>query len=106
LDWLKEEGGVAALAEINRKKAALVYDAVEASPVFTCKVEPRSRSIMNAVFSSASDETDARFLKEAAARGMVTLKAHRATGGIRASMYNAMPLAGAEKLAELIAEFK
>ncbi len=106
LDWLSEAGGVAAMAEHNKKKAKLVYDAVDASGVFTCKVEPRSRSIMNAVFSSGDEETDARFLKEAAARDMVTLKAHRATGGIRASMYNAMPLEGAERLAELIKEFK
>jgi phosphoserine aminotransferase len=106
LDWLGEAGGVAAMEGINRKKAALVYDAVGSSPVFRCKVEERSRSIMNVVFSSDSDETDARFLKEAASRGMVTLKGHRATGGIRASMYNAMPLEGAQKLVELIGEFK
>lgn len=106
LDWLSEEGGVSVMAEHNRKKAALVYDAVDASSIFTCKVEPRSRSIMNAVFSSGDEETDARFLKEAAARHMITLKAHRATGGIRASMYNAMPLEGAQKLAELVSEFR
>ncbi len=106
LDWLSEMGGVAAMAEHNRKKAATVYEAVDASDVFTCKVEEKSRSIMNAVFSSGDEETDARFLKEAAARDMVTLKGHRATGGIRASMYNAMPLEGAERLAELIKEFK
>jgi phosphoserine aminotransferase len=106
LDWLKDQGGVEAMAAFNRKKAALVYDAVEASSVFTCKIEPRSRSIMNAVFASGSEETDSRFLKEASARGLVTLKAHRATGGIRASMYNAMPLEGAEKLAGLIGEFQ
>jgi phosphoserine aminotransferase len=106
LDWLEEEGGVVAMEKHNREKASLIYDSVERSPVFACKVEPRSRSMMNVVFSSGSDETDARFLKEAAARGMVTLKAHRATGGIRASMYNAMPLEGAERLAGLIDVFK
>jgi phosphoserine aminotransferase len=106
LDWLAGEGGVAALEKVNRKKAELVYGAVDGSPVFTCKTPALSRSVMNPVFSSGSDETDGRFVKEAAARGMVTLKAHRATGGIRASMYNAMPLEGAERLAELIREFK
>ena len=105
LDWLAEQGGVAAMEADNRRKAALVYEAVDQSPVFACKAEPRSRSRMNAVFSSGSDETDGRFIKEAAARGMVTLKAHRATGGVRASMYNAMPLEGAERLAELIRAF-
>ena len=105
LDWLKEGGGVAAMEEDNRKKSSLVYEAVDQSPVFTCKVEPRSRSRMNVVFSSGSEEIDGRFIKEAAARGMITLKAHRATGGIRASMYNAMPLEGAECLARLIREF-
>ncbi|MCL1806113.1 MAG: 3-phosphoserine/phosphohydroxythreonine transaminase [Oscillospiraceae bacterium] len=106
LDWLEEQGGTAAMAAHNGQKAKLIYGAVEQSPVFTCKVEPRSRSVMNAVFSSDSDETDAKFIKEAAGRGMVTLKAHRATGGIRASMYNAMPLEGAKTLAKLIEEFK
>jgi phosphoserine aminotransferase len=106
LDWLEDTGGVAAMAEINRKKAALVYGAVDASPVFNCKAEESSRSVMNAVFSSGDEATDERFLKEAAGRNLVTLKAHRATGGVRASMYNAMPLEGAQKLAELIAEFR
>jgi phosphoserine aminotransferase len=105
LDWLDAQGGVAAMEKLNRKKAGLVYGAVDSSPVFDCKTPPPSRSVMNPVFSSGSEETDNRFIKEAAARGMVTLKAHRATGGIRASMYNAMPIEGAEKLAELIAEF-
>jgi phosphoserine aminotransferase len=106
LDWLTEEGGVAAMAKLNAKKAEMVYGAVDNSALFTCKSPPRSRSMMNAVFSSGSDDTDNRFIKEAAARGMTTLKAHRATGGIRASMYNAMPIEGAEALAELIKQFK
>jgi phosphoserine aminotransferase len=105
LDWLSEAGGVAAMAEINRKKADTVYQAVDASGVFTCKTEARSRSMMNVVFTSGDEETDARFIKEAAARDMVTLKGHRATGGIRASMYNAMPAEGAARLAELIKNF-
>jgi len=106
LDWLAEEGGVAAMAKLNAKKAELVYGAVDNSALFSCKTPARSRSMMNAVFSSGSDDIDNRFIKEAATRGMTTLKAHRATGGIRASMYNAMPLEGAEALAELIREFK
>jgi len=106
LDWLDGQGGVGAMTGHNLKKAALVYEAVDASPIFVCKAEKASRSMMNVVFSSDSDEVDERFLKEAKARGMITLKAHRATGGIRASMYNAMPLGGAEKLAELIKEFR
>ncbi|MCL2003919.1 MAG: 3-phosphoserine/phosphohydroxythreonine transaminase [Oscillospiraceae bacterium] len=105
LDWLAGQGGVEAMAKHNARKAAAVYDAVDASPVFACKAEQSARSMMNVVFSSGSEETDGRFIKEAKARGMVTLKAHRATGGIRASMYNAMPLEGAERLAELIREF-
>ena len=106
LDWLAEQGGVSAIAEINRRKADILYGAIEKSGVFKCGIEPASRSLMNVVFSSGSDDTDNRFLKEAAARKMVTLKAHRATGGIRASMYNAMPVEGALRLAELINEFK
>jgi phosphoserine aminotransferase len=106
LDWLEEQGGVGAIEKINRKKAELVYSAVDGSSVFACKTPPGSRSVMNPVFSSGSEETDNRFIKKAAARGLVTLKAHRATGGIRASMYNAMPLEGAEVLAELVRGFE
>lgn len=106
LDWVTEQGGVSAMEILNRKKSSLVYDAVEASPIFECKVDPSSRSIMNVDFVSGNDELDARFIKEAAAEGLVTLKGHRAVGGMRASMYNAMPVEGAQKLADFIKNFK
>ena len=106
LDWINERGGLAAMKAYNKKKAAVLYDALDNSALFTSKVEKASRSMMNVVFSTGDAEKDDAFVKAAAAGGMVTLKGHRAVGGMRASIYNAMPMEGVEKLAAFMRAFE
>jgi phosphoserine aminotransferase len=105
--WLRDEvGGVGEQAGRNRRKAALLYDGIDASEGFyRGHAEEGSRSLMNVTFRLANDELDARFVSRAAERGLVGLKGHRRIGGIRASIYNAMPLAGAEALAAFMETF-
>ena len=105
--WLQEEmGGLEGVARFNENKAALIYDVVDNSDRFYIgHAETQSRSTMNVVFKMADEETDARFLTEAADAGMVTLKGHRSLGGIRASIYNAMPLEGVQTLVEFMKDF-
>lgn len=106
LTWLKSEGGVAAIEAQNRKKAGLLYAAIDSSGGFyTCPVEPSSRSIMNVVWRLPSAELDEMFVKEASAAGMVGLKGHRVVGGCRASIYNAAPLDWCESLASFMKDF-
>ncbi len=105
-EWIKGLGGVAAIEAINKQKAALLYDAIDKSAIFKGNVKPESRSIMNVTFSSGNEDTDKRFLEGAAKEGMINLKGHRATGGIRASIYNAMDLASVKVLADYINNFK
>ncbi|MFH0880791.1 MAG: 3-phosphoserine/phosphohydroxythreonine transaminase [Lentisphaerota bacterium] len=99
-------GGVPAMEKINIQKAALIYDAIDNSKIFKCHVPKKEdRSLMNIPFRTASDELDKKFLKEAEAEGLVTLSGHRKTGGMRASVYNAMPMEGVEKLVAFIKKF-
>ena len=90
---------------IKHSKAKLLYDTVDASRLFTCAVEPGSRSDMNVVFRTGSDELDAKFVQESVAAGFTNLKGHRNVGGMRASIYNAMPVEGVEKLCDFIRAF-
>lgn len=100
-------GGVPAMHKLNEQKAALLYDALDASKMFKCHVSKKEdRSIMNVPFRTESEEQDKKFLAEAAKEGLVTLSGHRKTGGMRASIYNAMPLEGVEKLVEFIKRFE
>ena len=104
--WVKEEGGLPAIEKRNREKSGMIYGLVdEMSDFYRCPVEMSSRSIMNAVFRLPSEELEAKFLKEAASQGMVNLKGHRSVGGVRVSMYNAMPVEGVAKLAEFMRVF-
>lgn len=106
LSWLKAEGGVAAAEARNRAKAKALYDAIDGSGGFyRCPVEPACRSIMNVVWRLPSVELEEAFVKEASAERMVGLKGHRAVGGIRASIYNAAPLAWCEALASFMKDF-
>ena len=103
---LKKQGGVEAMAELNRKKAKLIYDAIDGSKIFNAHVnEPSDRSLMNIPFFSNSEDINKAFLEEANENGMVTLKGHRSVGGMRASIYNAMPTEGCEKLSKFITDF-
>ena len=105
-EWVKEKGGVKALQEINEKKAAILYDYLDASDFFKGTVVPKDRSLMNAPFILPTEELNAKFIKEATAAGFVNLKGHRTVGGMRASMYNAMPVEGVQKLVEFMKKFE
>lgn len=104
--WLKKMGGLSAMKERNEEKAKILYDYLDSSKLFHGTVEPGSRSIMNVPFVTGSEELDAQFVKEAAAAGLVNLKGHRTVGGMRASIYNAMPKAGVEALVDFMKEFE
>ncbi|WP_089727327.1 3-phosphoserine/phosphohydroxythreonine transaminase [Candidatus Thiosymbion oneisti] len=104
--WLKRQGGLTAMATINERKAKLLYAAIDASGLYTNPVEPASRSWMNVPFTLADPTLDQRFLTEAKAAGLVALKGHRSVGGMRASIYNAMPEEGVRVLISFMQEFE
>ncbi len=104
--WLKKQGGVAAMQTKNEEKAALLYDFLDQSDLFKATVAEKDRSLMNVPFVTGDEELDAKFIKEAADEGLVTLKGHRSVGGMRASIYNAMPKAGVEKLVNFMKKFE
>ena len=104
--WIKAQGGLTAMAAHNAAKAKLLYDAIDASGFFSCPVARDCRSLMNVAFRLRNEALDDEFLKGAKARGMVQLKGHRAVGGMRASIYNAMPLAGVQTLVAYMQEFE
>ncbi len=106
LKHLGAQGGLAAAEQRNVAKSSVLYAALAGSKLFRCPVREADRSRMNVVFSSGSAETDAAFLAFAEARGLKQLKGHRSVGGLRASLYNAMPMAGVEALVAAIAEFE
>lgn len=103
--WLKAQGGVAAMGERNHAKAGLLYECIDNNPFYRNQVHPRNRSIMNIPFQLAKPELDQAFLQQAAAQGLVALKGHRFVGGMRASMYNAMPYEGAQALVDFMTRF-
>lgn len=105
-DWLKEKGGIAAIETINDAKSEALYEVIDNSDFYRSPVEPASRSRMNVVFRLPSEELEDQFINEAKTEGLVELKGHRSVGGIRASIYNAMPLRGVEKLIDFMDEFK
>jgi phosphoserine aminotransferase len=104
--WLKRQGGVAAMGERNRAKADMLYDAIDASSFYKNPVEKRSRSIMNVPFTLARPELDSQFLAAAKDAGLVTLAGHRSVGGMRASLYNAMPIEGVQALVGFMKDFE
>jgi len=104
--WLKRNGGLTSMAETNHRKAAALYAAIDGSGFYNNPVEPVCRSWMNVPFTLADAELDAKFLTEAKEAGLVTLKGHRSVGGMRASIYNAMPEAGVQALIDFMAEFE
>lgn len=104
--WLKRQGGLAAMKERNEAKAKILYDYLDQSKLFKGTVEPKDRSIMNVPFVTGSSELDAKFVKEAKAAGFESLKGHRSVGGMRASIYNAMPMEGVEALVEFMKKFE
>ena len=107
LDYLEHEvGGLAAMQQINEAKAKVLYDYLDSQNFYKNPVEPRYRSTMNVTFTSPDPDTDKNFCAEATAAGLVNLKGHRLVGGMRASIYNAMPPAGIDKLVEFMEAFR
>ena len=104
--WLKRQGGLSAMAKINQRKSSALYAAIDNSGFYNNPVEKACRSWMNVPFTLADAELDARFLSEAGEAGLVTLKGHRSVGGMRASIYNAMPEAGVQALIDFMADFE
>ncbi len=104
--WLLKNGGLAAMKERNEKKAQILYDFLDESSLFRGTVRKEDRSLMNVPFVTGNDEMDAKFIKAAEAAGFVNLKGHRSVGGMRASIYNAMPIQGVEKLVAFMKEFE
>lgn len=106
LQWIKDKGGVKELQKINEKKANILYDFLDSSEMFRGTVVPEDRSLMNVPFVTGNDELDAKFVAEAKANGFINIKGHRSVGGMRASIYNAMPIEGVEKLVEFMKKFE
>ena len=104
--WLKKMGGLEEMKARNEKKAAVLYDFLDRSKLFKGTVEKKDRSLMNVPFVTGDEAMDAKFVKEATEAGFVNLKGHRSVGGMRASIYNAMPLEGVEKLVAFMEEFE
>ena len=104
--WLKAMGGLEVMKEKNEEKAKILYDFLDQSKLFKGTVEKKDRSLMNVPFVTGSDELDAKFVKEAKAAGLENLKGHRSVGGMRASIYNAMPKEGVEALVAFIKKFE
>jgi phosphoserine aminotransferase len=105
-DWLKDLGGLGAMQKINEQKAAALYDFLDNSAMFKGTAEKASRSLMNIPFTSPSEDMDKKFIKEATAAGFINLKGHRSVGGMRASVYNAMPVEGVAKLVAFMKKFE
>ena len=104
--WLKNKGGLAAMKEYNEKKAKILYDFLDESKLFKGTVRKEDRSLMNVPFVTGNEELDAKFVAEAKAAGFENLKGHRSVGGMRASIYNAMPIEGVEALVKFMQEFE
>lgn len=104
--WLKRQGGLAAMKERNEKKAKILYDYLDASRMFSGTVDAKDRSLMNVPFITGSSELDAKFVEEAKEAGFENLKGHRSVGGMRASIYNAMPEEGVEALVAFMKKFE
>ena len=105
LDWVDEQGGLEGMERLKSLRSSMLYETLDSSRLFRCHAEKGSRSGMNVTFRTASEELDAKFVAEAAQAGFVNLKGHRKVGGMRASIYNAMPVKGVEKLCDFIRAF-
>ena len=106
LEWIKGKGGLQAMKELNEKKAKIIYDFLDGSKMFNATVQGEDRSLMNIPFVTGNDELDAKFVAEAKKNGLVNIKGHRSVGGMRASVYNAMPIKGCEALVSFMKKFE
>ncbi len=106
LDWVAEKGGLEAMAKYNAEKAAILYDFLDESKLFKATVQGKDRSMMNVPFVTGNEELDAKFVSEAKKAGLINIKGHRSVGGMRASIYNAMPIDGVKALVEFMRKFE
>ncbi|MCL1867279.1 MAG: 3-phosphoserine/phosphohydroxythreonine transaminase [Oscillospiraceae bacterium] len=106
LEWIKSNGGLAAMKALNEKKANLLYDFIDGSKMFSNPVVKKDRSLMNVTFVTGNEELDKKFIEGAKKEGLVTLGGHRSVGGMRASIYNAMPIEGVQKLVDFMKKFE
>ncbi|MCL2070856.1 MAG: 3-phosphoserine/phosphohydroxythreonine transaminase [Oscillospiraceae bacterium] len=106
LEWIKSKGGLSEIKAYNEKKAAILYDYLDSSKMFNNPVEKEYRSLMNVTFVTGNEELDKKFIAEAKKEGLVTLGGHRSVGGMRASIYNAMPIEGVQKLVDFMRKFE
>ena len=106
LEWIEKLGGLEEMKKRNEAKAKILYDFIDSSKMFSNPVRHYDRSLMNVTFVTESDELNAKFVAEAAEAGFVNLKGHRSVGGMRASIYNAMPVEGVERLVDFMKEFE
>ena len=106
LDWVKEKGGLEAMKALNEKKAAVIYDFLDGSKMFKATVQGKDRSLMNIPFVTGNDKIDAKFVSEAKKAGFINIKGHRSVGGMRASIYNAMPIEGCQALVDFMKKFE
>lgn len=106
LDWIKEMGGLTEMEKRNKRKAELLYSFLDSSKLFKATVQGKDRSLMNIPFVTGNEELDAKFVSEAKKAGLINIKGHRTVGGMRASIYNAMPYEGVEKLVEFMRKFE
>ena len=106
LNWIKEMGGLTEMEKRNKRKAELLYGFLESSKLFKATVQGKDRSLMNVPFVTGNEELDAKFVSEAKKAGLINIKGHRTVGGMRASIYNAMPYEGVEKLVEFMRKFE
>ena len=106
LEWVKAQGGVKAIQKVNEEKAKILYDYLDSSSLFKGTVVKKDRSLMNVPFVTGDEELDAKFVKESKEAGFVNLKGHRTVGGMRASIYNAMPIEGVKALVEFMKKFE
>ena len=106
LEWLKDQGGVAAIEAVNEKKAKLLYDAIDSTDFYIGSAHKDHRSAMNVTFNLAKPELSDNFVKEAEKLGLYALKGHRLVGGVRACIYNAMPIEGCEALVAFMKDFE
>ena len=104
--YLVNKGGVRAMEQINKEKASILYNAIDSSPLYSCPVNVEDRSLMNVVFVTGNEELDKKFVAEAKAQGMINLGGHRSIGGMRASIYNAMPMEGVKALVDFMEKFE
>ena len=104
--WLKGLGGLEAMQKLNEEKAAILYDYLDQSKLFSGTAKKEFRSLMNVPFVTGNPELDAKFIAEAKAAGIENIKGHRSVGGMRASIYNAMPVEGVQKLVDFMKQFE